>query len=71
VGYPKDAEYTNELHDWVGISSDGFAKKPAFWREKERWLREINAELKKKFVDDGERAMSLEELGFTLADPDV
>jgi hypothetical protein len=64
LGYPKDAEYINDMHDWVKTSIDGFAKEPAYWGKKELWLREINGELKKKFVEDGERARTAEKLGF-------
>jgi len=70
LGYPKDAEYINGLHEWVSGSSDGFAKEPPFWRAKERWLREINAELKISFVKDGERAKTTEELGYELMKQD-
>ena len=66
LGFPKDAEYLNDMHDWVKTSIDGFAKEPAHWGTKELWLREINGELKKKFVEDGERARTTEELGFVL-----
>lgn len=66
LGYPKDADYINDLHDWVGSSSDRFAKEPAYWGKKERWLREIFNDVKKKFVSEGEKAKTLEDLGFKM-----
>lgn len=67
LGYPKDADYINGLHDWVKTSVDGFAKQPAYWGRRERWLREIAGwELKKKFLEEGERAKSTGDLGFEL-----
>jgi cation diffusion facilitator CzcD-associated flavoprotein CzcO len=66
LGYPKDAEYINDLHGWVKNSSDGFAKVPAFWGKKELWLREINTELKKKFIEEGEQARTTKVLEYEL-----
>lgn len=66
LGYPKDAEYINSLHDWVKSSSDGFAKEPAFWSQKELWLREVFGDLKKKFSEGGERAKTMKDLGIEL-----
>ncbi|KAG0646632.1 Flavin-dependent monooxygenase [Hyphodiscus hymeniophilus] len=64
LGYPKDAEYVNELHDWVQSAGDGFAKEPAYWAEKQLWMRENYAEIRKKFVDTGCEAKTMAELGF-------
>ena len=64
LGYPKDAEYINGLHDWVKTSEDGFSKEPAHWDEKQLWVRENYAELRKKFVETGGKAKTMEELGF-------
>jgi hypothetical protein len=67
-GYPRDANYLNGLHDWVKTASDGFAKKPAMWNETHRWEREIFAEVRKKFVETGQKAKEIEELGFRFED---
>jgi hypothetical protein len=64
LGYPKDAEYINGLHDWVKTSEDGFSKEPAYWNEKQLWVRANYAELRKKFVETGGKAKTMEELGF-------
>ena len=66
LGYPKDAQYINEFHDWVGTAEDGFAKEPIHWGEKECWLRENFVDLRIKFVETGGRAKTMEELGFNF-----
>jgi cation diffusion facilitator CzcD-associated flavoprotein CzcO len=70
LGYPKDAEYINNLHDWVQSSEDGFAKEPAYWGEEQLWVRENYAEIRKKFVETGGRAKTMKELGFEYAKRD-
>ena len=62
LGYPKDAEYLNELHDWVKPS--GFKKEPTYWGPEQIWCREIYPEARKKFVETGGTAKTMEELGF-------
>jgi len=66
LGYPKDAEYINSLHDWVKTASDGFAKEPVYWDGRQREIREIYSDLRKKFVETGGKARTLEELGFEV-----
>lgn len=63
-GYPKDADHINHLHDWNMTSDGGVTKEPPFWDEKARWVRKIYTEIKNKFVEEGSKAHSLEELGF-------
>jgi len=62
MGYPKDAEYINGLHDWVKTS--GFKKEPAFWSSEQIWLRVNYGDVRKKFVETGGHAKTIEELGF-------
>jgi cation diffusion facilitator CzcD-associated flavoprotein CzcO len=62
LGYPYDADYMNYLHDWVKTA--GFTKKPAYWGEKQKWVREVFAQIRKKFVETGGQANTMEELGF-------
>lgn len=69
-GYPKDAAYINELHDWVKAASDGFAKEPAFWEGRILWERETYVELRKKFIETGGHAKDSEELGIRFEDRD-
>lgn len=64
LGFPKDARYINELYDWVKTASDGFAKEPARWGPERISLRERYVEVRKKFVDTGGKAQTVEELGF-------
>jgi cation diffusion facilitator CzcD-associated flavoprotein CzcO len=64
LGYPKDAEYLNELHDWVKGAKGGFSKEPAYWDAEQKWVRSIFSEIRKKFHEDGEKAKTLKELGF-------
>jgi len=61
-GYPKDAEYINGFHDWVKLS--GFKKEPTYWGPEQLWCREIYADVRKKWVETGSIAKSMEELGF-------
>ena len=63
LAYPQDANYINELHDWAGTAEDGFAKEPPYWDEKQRKTRSIFVEIKKRFVENGSKARSMEELG--------
>jgi hypothetical protein len=66
LGYPKDAKYLNGLHDWVKSASDGFGKEPTFWGPRQLREREVYAELRKKFVESGGHAKTIEELGFEI-----
>ena len=70
LGYPKDAEYINGLHDWVRTAQSESGKVPPFWSQEEFWTREIYAEIRKKFVETGGEAKSMEELGFEFANRD-
>ncbi|THV49276.1 hypothetical protein BGAL_0203g00100 [Botrytis galanthina] len=63
-GYPHDANYINSLHDWVKSAKGGFSKEPAYWDEEKLWIRDIYADIRKRFIEDGEKAKSLEELGY-------
>ncbi len=70
-GFPQDADYINYLHDWV-MSADGkVTKEPPFWNAKQKWVREIYSEIKKKFSETGGTAHSLEELGFDYEKRDI
>jgi cation diffusion facilitator CzcD-associated flavoprotein CzcO len=64
LSYPQDAEYINKLHDWVMNSKDGVAKEPPHWDETRLWVRENYVEIRKKFIETGSKAKSMEELGF-------
>lgn len=64
LGYPKDAELINGLHDWVKTADGGFAKEPAYWDEKQLRIREMCVEIRRKFIETGGKAKTLEELGF-------
>ncbi|TEY70398.1 hypothetical protein BOTCAL_0104g00070 [Botryotinia calthae] len=63
-GYPHDANYINGLHDWVKGAEGGFSKEPPYWDEKKLWIRELYSDIRKRFIEDGEKAKSLEELGY-------
>jgi hypothetical protein len=63
LGYPKDAEYINGLHEWV-ISADDPGKEPPFWGDKDLWIRERYSEMRKKFAETGSSAKTMKELGF-------
>ncbi|APA13535.1 hypothetical protein SS1G_07828 [Sclerotinia sclerotiorum 1980 UF-70] len=70
-GYPHDAEYINGLHDWVKGSEDGFSKEPAYCDEKTLWIRKVYGDIRKKFIEDGEKAKTMEELGYDFEKRDV
>ncbi|KAK2623654.1 hypothetical protein QTJ16_006835 [Diplocarpon rosae] len=63
-GYPKDAAYVNFLHDWTKGAQNGFAKVPPFWDHRLCKQREVYAEIRYRFTEGGNRAKTLEELGF-------
>lgn len=63
LGYPKDADYINYLHGWVGGAEGGFAKEPAHFANKEDLAREPHIEARKKFVAAGGKAKTMAELG--------
>lgn len=64
LGYPRDAEYINNLHDWAKTAEGGFAKEPPYWGQEQLWVRENYVEMRKKFVDTGGTAKTMSELGF-------
>ncbi|EPE25111.1 FAD/NAD(P)-binding protein [Glarea lozoyensis ATCC 20868] len=68
LGYPSDAEYINELHEWAKSADDGFTKEPAFWDKRACYTREVFAEIRKRFVGTGGHAKTMEELGFSFDD---
>jgi len=70
LGFPKDADYINELHDWAGSAEDGFSKEPPYWDEKQRQTRAVFAEIRKRFVESGGKAKTMKELGREFEDLD-
>jgi cation diffusion facilitator CzcD-associated flavoprotein CzcO len=70
LGYPKDADYINELHDWAGCASNGFSKEPPHWDEDQRHMRSVFIDIRKRFVELGRKATSMKELGPEFADLD-
>lgn len=69
LGFPLDADYINEMHDWsLQTRSGGVGKTPPFWAQRERWIREHIPEIKRAFVEEGDRRAEItkmEDLGFT------
>ena len=63
LGYPKDADYINELHDWAGCAEDGFTKEPPYWDEQQRHMRSMFMDIRKRFVELGGKATTMKELG--------
>jgi len=70
MGYPKDAQYINDLHDWVKTAENGFKKEPPYWDEKQKRTREVFAELRTKFGETGGKAKYMKDLGTEFADLD-
>ncbi|KAK2593016.1 monooxygenase [Conoideocrella luteorostrata] len=60
----KDGAYMNELHDWA-MTAIELGKEPPRWGDEQFWIRNIFAEAKVRFEEQGCRAKTLEELGFT------
>ncbi|KAK3952484.1 flavin dependent monooxygenase [Pseudoneurospora amorphoporcata] len=63
--WPKlgDANFINEVHDWLKKSGTE-GKKPPYWNDELVWQRGIFFKAKLQFEIDGQKAKSLEELGF-------
>ncbi|GAO17279.1 uncharacterized protein UV8b_03810 [Ustilaginoidea virens] len=61
----KDAEYMNELHDWA-MEATRPGKEPPRWGAEQVWIRTIFPEAKVAFEQQGCKATTLEELGFTF-----
>lgn len=60
-----DAEYINEMHDWVAGCA---GREPPRWGERQFWERKIYTEAKIRFEEEGCTARSLEELGFRFGE---
>ena len=60
-----DAEYINELHDWVAGCG---GKEPPRWGERQFWERRVYTEAKIRFEEGGCTAGSLDELGFRFGE---
>lgn len=67
LGYPRDAEYINGLHNWSESARQGApsSKKPPFWDERDRWERQICPSVLLKFIETGGKVRTLEELGWS------
>jgi cation diffusion facilitator CzcD-associated flavoprotein CzcO len=63
LGYPRDADHINELHDWAGQAENGFAKEPPYWDEQQRHIRSVFADIRKRFIELGGKATSIKGLG--------
>jgi len=70
--FPKggDAEYINEMHDWI-VQTGTAGKEPPHWDAEQIWQRNNYAEAKLRFELGGRKARTLEELGMRYqAEPD-
>lgn len=70
LGYPKDADYINELHDWAGSAANGFAKEPPYWDERQRHTRSVFVDIRKRFLELGGISKSMKELGLEFENLD-
>jgi thioredoxin reductase len=68
--FPEDAEYINELYDWVAsaeirndLESGGRGKLPKRWGKYEYWQRENFPAIRKAFVSRGEERKHITKLG--------
>ncbi|TVY84717.1 Thiol-specific monooxygenase [Lachnellula suecica] len=68
MGFPADAEYLNYLHDLV--KPCGFKKEPTYWDAELLWFRKIYVDIRKKFIEEGGVAKTVEELGFRYDERD-
>ncbi|KAH6652166.1 hypothetical protein BKA67DRAFT_520557 [Truncatella angustata] len=63
-----DAEYINEMHDWL-VRDSARGKLPPRWGPEMFWQRGLYAQAKMKFEKGGKKARTLEELGYVY-EPD-
>ncbi|KAH8591473.1 hypothetical protein B0O99DRAFT_632149 [Bisporella sp. PMI_857] len=71
LGFPKDMEYINGMGEWVKTAKGREGKKIKPWGERMSWLRECYADARKKFVETGGSARSLEEIGFVYPGDEI
>jgi cation diffusion facilitator CzcD-associated flavoprotein CzcO len=81
LGFPRDANYINELYDWAmqadsreGLENGGQGKLPKRWGPWEYWAREKFPIIKKAYGEKGEErrnVTTLEDLGFIFDPTDV
>ncbi|KAG0155661.1 hypothetical protein PDIDSM_2834 [Penicillium digitatum] len=74
--FPMDADYLNFLYDWAekakhraGLSNNGQGKLGTRWGEQERWMRKNFPEIRRAFVQRGDKRSeikNLAELGFSF-----
>lgn len=74
--FPQDADYLNFLYDWAssaeprpGLENSGKGKLGTYWGSRERWMRSLFPEIRRKFVQKGDQRgqiQSLVELGFVF-----
>lgn len=74
--FPQDADYLNFLYDWAssaeprpGLENSGKGKLGTYWGSRERWMRSLFPEIRRKFVQKGDQRgqiQSLAELGFVF-----
>lgn len=67
--FPLDANYLNMLYDWAAsaetrpdLLNDGRGKLGTWWGERERWLRSVFPEIRRRFVEKGEERHSIKSL---------
>ena len=74
LGYPEDADYINEFHDWA-MAADPKApgKEPPLWDDRMRWTRKNYVDIQEAWTAGGKTGKSLEEVGFNFdaADNDL
>lgn len=76
--FPQDADYLNFLYDWAssaeprpGLDNSGKGKLGTYWGSRERWMRALFPEIRRKFVQKGDQRgqiQSLAELGFVFGE---
>ncbi|KAH8805945.1 flavin dependent monooxygenase-like protein [Xylogone sp. PMI_703] len=67
LGFPRDAEYINSLHDWSQSARPGApsSKKSSYWDGRHKWERSLCPSILLKFIETGGSARTLEELGWS------
>lgn len=63
LGYPNDADYIDELATWANTARNA-GKAAVGSNARQRWLRERCFEMRAYFGQDGNRAKTMEELGY-------
>ncbi|RDW71483.1 hypothetical protein BP6252_08046 [Coleophoma cylindrospora] len=70
LGTPGDGQYINDTHDWAMTADGPVTKEPPYWGKRLQDIRAIFADIRKKFIENGASAKTLEDLGLHFESDD-